>query len=407
MSDIAETPFDALAGDRLAKRNALVLATGQALAGANNTVIVATGSILGSMLAPDKSLATLPISVMVVGIWAGTLPLGFLAKRYGRRTAYVSGSVCGAVAGLIGYAAILQANFWLYLVATFFGGLYAASHMSYRFGAADTASAGFKPKAVSWVMAGGLFAGILGPQLVIFPKDLMPPYLFAVSYIGQAAFAIAAGLIILVFFRAPGLAHFGSAKAGRPISEIARQPRFIVAVVCGVASYALMNLMMTSAPLAMFDCGHSVTDASLGIQWHVLAMYAPSFFTGSLILRFGIARVTFVGLFILALSAVVGLSGITVAHFWTALVLLGVGWNLSFVAATTMVTDCHWPEERNKVQAFNDFLIFGSMAIGSFISGSMLAHFGWYLVNAVMFPVVVVAGVMLLWLTLREQARPA
>src|SRR5215218_7842258 len=386
MSAIAETPFDALAGDRLAKRNALVLATGQALAGANNTVIVATGSILGSMMAPDKSLATLPISIMVCGIWAGTLPLGFLAKRYGRRTAYVSGSVCGGIAGLIGYWAILQGSFWLYLVGTFFGGLYAASHMSYRFGAADTASPEFKPKAVSWVMAGGLFAGILGPQLVIFTKDLVPPYLFAASYLGQAAFAVVAGLIILMFFRAPGLAHFGSAKAGRPISEIARQPKFIVAVVCGVASYALMNLMMTSAPLAMIDCGHTVTNASLGIQWHVLAMYAPSFFTGSLILRFGVGRVTAVGLLLLA---------------------LGVGWNFSFVGATTMVTDCYHPEERNKVQAFNDFLIFGSMAVGSFISGSMLAHFGWYLVNIVMFPVVAIAGAMLAWHALRERTQAA
>ena len=403
MSAIAETPFDAVADDRLARRNALVLAAGQAFAGANNTVIVATGSILGVMLAPDRSLATLPISTMVVGIWAGTLPLGFLAKRYGRRTAYASGAACGTIAGLIGYAAILQANFWLYLLATFFGGLYAASHMSYRFGAADTASVEFKPKAVSLVMAGGLFSALLGPQLVIYTKDLMPRYLFAWSYIGQAAFAALAGIVIMMFFRAPGLVHEASRKAGRPIAEIARQPRFIVAVVCGVASYALMNLMMTAAPLAMFDCGHSVANATLGIQWHVLAMYAPSFITGSLILRFGVARVTAAGLVILALSALVGLAGITVAHFWTALILLGVGWNLSFVGATTMVFDCHRAEERNKVQAFNDFLIFGSMAIGSFVSGSMLAHYGWYLVNIVMLPVVAVAGAMLLWLTLRDR----
>ena len=407
MSAIAETPFDAAAGDRLAKRNALVLATGQALAGANNTVIVATGSILGVMLAPDKSLATLPVSTMVLGIWAGTLPLGFLAKRYGRRTAYAIFAACGALAGLIGYLAITRASFWLYLAATFFGGLYAASHMSYRFGAADTASKEFKPKAVAWVMAGGLFAAILGPQLVIFTKDLMPPYLFAVSYIGQGAFAVVAGLIILLFFRAPSPVEEPSRGRGRPLGEIMRQPRLIVAVVCGVASYALMNLMMTAAPLAMYDCGHSVTDAALGIQWHVFAMYAPSFFTGSLILRFGVARVTAAGLIVLALSAVVGLAGITVAHFWTALILLGIGWNLAFVGATTMVVDCHRPEERNKVQAFNDFLIFGTMAGGSFVSGSMLAHFGWYLVNVVMFPVVAVAGAMLIWLTLRERVRPA
>ena len=407
MSAIAEAPFDAAAGDRLAKRNALVLATGQALAGANNTVIVATGSILGVMLAPDKSLATLPVSTMVLGIWAGTLPLGFLAKRYGRRTAYASGTVCGALAGLVGYLAITRANFWLYLVATFLGGLYAASHMSYRFGAADTASKEFKPKAVAWVMAGGLFAAILGPQLVIFTKDMMPPYLFAVSYIGQGLFAVVAGLVILMFLRAPSPVEEPSTGRGRPLGEIMRQPRLIVAVVCGVASYALMNLMMTSAPLAMYDCGHSVTDAALGIQWHVFAMYAPSFFTGSLILRFGVARITAAGLIVLALSAVTGLAGITVAHFWTALILLGIGWNLAFVGATTMVVECHRPEERNKVQAFNDFLIFGTMAGGSFVSGSMLAHFGWYLVNVVMFPVVAVAGAMLIWLTLRERARPA
>jgi len=403
MSALAETPFDAVADDRLARRNALVLAAGQALAGANNTVIVATGSILGVMLAPDRSLATLPISTMVVGIWAGTLPLGFLAKRYGRRTAYASGAACGTIAGLIGYAAILQANFYLYMLATFFGGLYAASHMSYRFGAADTASAEFKPKAISYVMAGGLFAALLGPQLVIYTKDLMPPFLFAVSYLGQASFALIAGLIILMLFRAPSSDVRNGTDGGRPLSEIARQPRFVVAVVCGVASYALMNLMMTAAPLAMFDCGHSVTNATLGIQWHVLAMYLPSFITGSLILRFGVARVTAAGLVILALSAAVGLSGITVAHFWIALILLGVGWNFAFVGATTMVTDCYRPQERNKVQAFNDFLIFGSMAIGSFASGSMLAHYGWYLVNVVMLPVVAVAGAMLLWLTLRER----
>jgi MFS family permease len=405
MSAIAETPpFDAATGDRLAKRNALVLAAGQALAGANNTVIVATGSILGVMLAPDKSLATVPISAMVLGTWAGTLPLGFLAKRYGRRTAYTSGTVCGALAGLAGYVAIMQASFWLFLVAAFLGGLYAASHMSYRFGAADTASAEFRPKAVSWVMAGGLFAAILGPQLVIFTKDLTPPYLFAASYIGQGLFAVVAGIFIVLFFRAPSFVQDSAAGRGRPLAEIVRNPRFVVSVVCGVASYALMNLMMTSAPLAMFDCGHSVTDAALGIQWHVLAMYGPSFFTGSLILRFGVAPVTAVGLIILGLAAVVGLSGLTVGHFWLALILLGVGWNFSFIGATTMLTDCYRPNERNKVQAFNDFLIFGSMAVGSFASGTMLAHYGWYLVNIVMFPVVAVAGAMLLWLTLRERA---
>jgi len=401
MSAVAETPFDAASGDRLAKRNALVLATGQALAGANNSVIFATGGILGAMMAPDKSLATMPLSLMVCGMAVGSLPVGALARRYGRRITYQIGAVFGTIAGLIGYAAITHGSFWLYLVATFCGGLYAASHMSYRFAAADTASPAFKPKAVAWVMAGGLFAAFIGPQLVIFTKDLLPPYLFAASYLGQAAVA-AIACVMLALVRVPKAAAH-SHGGGRPLSEIARQPRFIVAATCGTASYALMNLMMTSAPLAMVDCGLSVSDATLGIQWHVLAMYAPSFFTGSLILRFGITRIVALGLALLALSAVVGFSGMTVWHFWGALVLLGVGWNFALVGATTMVTETHRPEERNKVQAFNDFCIFGTMAVGSFVSGGMLAHFGWFLVNVVMFPVVAVAAAMLAWLVLRQE----
>src|SRR4051794_39310502 len=255
MSAIAETPLDAAAGDRLAKRNALVLATGQALAGANNTVIVVTGGILGSMMAPDKSLATLPISLMVCGMAAGSLPVGMLARRFGRRIAYQVGAVMGTIAGLIGYAAITRGSFSLFLLATFCGGLYAASHMSYRFAAADTASVEFKPKAVAWVMAGGLFAAFIGPQLVIYTKDLAPPYLFAASYLGQAAVA-AIAFVLLWLVRVPQTAA-KTVEGGRRLSEVARQPRFIVAATCGTASYALMNLMMTSAPLAMVDCGLS------------------------------------------------------------------------------------------------------------------------------------------------------
>jgi MFS family permease len=404
VSAVAEVPFDAAAGNRLAKRNALVLAVGQALAGGNGTVVTATGGILGAMLAPDKSLATLPVSIMVVGTWAGTLPVGFLARRFGRRTAYQVGAAIGCLAGLIGYTAVIEASFGLYLVATFCAGLYQASHQSYRFAAADTAGADFKGKAVSWVLAGGLFAAFLGPQLVILTKDLMPPYLFAASYLGQAATA-AGAILALSLVRARGYVAPPVPGRARALSEIARQPRFIVAATCGVASYSLMNLMMTAAPLAMVDCGHSVGNAALGIQWHVLAMFAPSFVTGALVSRFGVLPIIAVGLALLAASAGVGFAGETVGHFWAALVLLGVGWNFAFVGATTMLLDCYRPEERTKVQAFNDFLIFGTMAVGSFISGAMLAHFGWYLVNLVMLPVVAAAGAMLAWLALRERPR--
>jgi len=402
VSAVAETPFDAAAGNRVAKRNAIVLAMGQALAGGNGSVVTATGGILGAMLAPDKGLATLPISIMVVGTWAGTLPVGFLVRRFGRRSTYQIGAGVGCLAGLIAYTAVVQGSFALYLVATFCAGLYQASHQSYRFAAADTAAADFKGKAVSWVLAGGLFAAFLGPQLVILTKDLMPPYLFAASYLGQAATAACAALVLsLVRSRGP-LAPLLPGRA-RSLSEIARQPRFIVAAACGTTSYALMNLMMTAAPLAMFDCGHSVGNAALGIQWHVLAMYAPSFVTGGLIARFGAIPIVAIGLALLGASALVGFAGITVAHFWSALALLGVGWNFAFVGATTMLLDCYRPEERSKVQSFNDFLIFGTMALGSFASGAMLAHFGWHIVNLVMLPVVAAAAAMLAWLALRER----
>ena len=189
-----------------------------------------------------------------------------------------------------------------------------------------------------------------------------------------------------------------------PLSEIAKQPRFIVAVACGVAAYSMMNMVMTSAPLAMVMCNHSVTDATLGLQWHVLGMFAPSFITGTLIARFGLERITGLGLGLIVVAAIIGIAGISLWHFWIGLALLGVGWNFAFIGATTMVTQCHRPNERNKVQAFNDFLVFGSMAIGSFSSGTLLASFGWTTVNEVVFPVVLAAGAMLLWGALRSRA---
>jgi MFS family permease len=402
MSAVAEPiPYGTI-DDGLARRNAMVLAVAQALAGGNNTVIVSTASIVGAVLAPDKGLATLPITAMVIGMWFGTLPVGWLARRFGRRFALQTGSVFGILSGLISYAAVMNGQFWLLLIGTFCGGLYAAAHNSYRFAAADTASEAFRPKVVSWVLAGGVFAAVIGPQLVIFTKDLQSPHMFAASYLGQSACALLAALV-LMFVKIPPLPATRAENA-RPLSAIVRTPRFIVAVACGMASYAMMNMVMTSAPLAMIGCGHSVTAATLGIQWHVLAMYAPSFVTGGLIARFGVERITGIGLGLIALTAVVCIAGITVAHFWSALVLLGVGWNLAFIGATTMVTQCHRPHERNKVQAFNDFLIFGSMAVASFSSGQMLEYLGWQAINEVIFPTILVAGAMLVWLTLRKRA---
>src|SRR4030088_1883956 len=367
MSAVAEPVADVLAGDRLARRNALVLAMAGALAGGNNLVLVATAAIVGTMLAPDKGLATLPISIFVLGMWMGTLPMGVLARRLGRRNALQIGTACGVLTGLICCVAVLYGSFLLFNVGSVFSGFYPPAHQSYRFAAADTASDEFRPKAISWVLLGGIFAGVVGAQLVIATQNLWPPYLFAAPYIGQSALALIAGGV-LIFVNIPKPPPRSTAGDGRPLSEIAKKPRFIVAVACGVAAYSMMNLVMTSAPLAMVMCNHSITDATLGLQWHVLGMYAPSFITGALITRFGLERITGVGFALIIVAAGIGIAGISLWHFWIGLALLGVGWNFAFIGATTMVTHCHRPNERNKVQAFNDFLVFGSMAIGSLSS---------------------------------------
>ena len=398
------TPVPASASpdtDRQARRNVAVLAGATALAGANASVIFATGAIAGVQLAPDPSFATAPITVYVLGMAFGTLPIGYIARHLGRRTSLMVGAGFGAMCGLLACAAVLTGTFWLLLVATFCGGVYAAAAQAYRFAAADMASPAFRPRAISLVMAGGVLAGVVGPQLVTHTMDLWPPYLFAASYLGQAVVALLA-MALLSFVDIPRLAG-ESAGGGRPLMEVARQPAFVVAAICGVVTYALMNFVMTAAPLAMRLCGHPITDSNLAIQWHVIAMYAPSFVTGSLIARFGAGRVVAAGLVLTAAAAVVGLMGQGVWHFWIALIVLGVGWNFGFIGASAMVTQTHRPEERTRVQSFNDFLIFGTMAVGSFSSGHILTEQGWNAVNLVVFPPVALALAMLV---IRAMRRP-
>jgi MFS family permease len=342
---------------------------------------------------------------MVVGMWIGTLPVGMLAKAFGRRFALQVGSAFGALSGLISCMAMLSGSFLLLLLGTLCGGLYAAAHQSYRFAATDTASIQFRAKAVSWVLAGGVFAAVIGPQLVILTKDSWPAYLFAGTYLAQSACAILAAAV-LTLLRLPRPEAVHSFADGRPLGEIIRQPRFIVAVGCGLASYAMMNLMMTSAPLAMVMCNHSVGDAALGIQWHVIGMYAPSFFTGALIARFGLRTIMATGLALIVAAATVGFLGIALWNFWVSLVLLGIGWNFGFISATTLLTECHGPRERNKVQAFNDFLIFGSMALASFSSGALLSRFGWIAINELVYPVVIAAALLLAWGTFARRPNP-
>ncbi len=384
-----EAPYD----DVVARKNVLLLSGAQALAGANSAVIMTTGAIVGSILAPRLDLATLPVSFYVVGTALGTLPAGMIARKWGRNAAFTAGTGCGFIVGLLAALAIYLGSFALFCLATFIGGFYQAVGQTFRFAAADQASPDFRPKAVSWVMAGGVFAAILGPQLVNITMELWAPYLFMASFFVQALVSLVC-MALLSQVRIPHV-HIDEAHQGRPLVEIIRQPRFIIAVFGATTAYALMNMLMTSAPLAMKLCGLSLSDATWGIQWHIVAMFLPSFWTGDLIRKFGAARIVAIGLLLIALAGLVDLSGLTNWHFWIGLVLLGLGWNFGFVGGSAMVLETHRPEERSRVQSFNDFLIFGTMAIASFSSGQILANWGWDYLNWIVFPPVALTLILI------------
>jgi len=381
--------------DSLAKHNARVLALATAFGGASPAIVVSLGGLVGQTLAPDKELATLPVSVLQLGLATGTIPAALLMRRLGRRTGYVVGALIGVLAGSVAAYGIASALFAVFCVGTFLAGWWGSFVQSYRFAAIDAASEAFKARAISWVMIGGLVAGLIGPQTVIWTRDALASAPFAGGFLGQSCLALIS--IVIVSFLRPTPVVQAPAGGGRPLSTIMLQPRFITAAVTGLVSYGLMSFLMTAAPIAMVDCGYTVGEAALGIQWHILAMFGPSFFTGALIGRFGKERVTAAGLALIAVAALVGLSGITVGHFWIALILLGVGWNFGFIGATALVTDCYRPEERAKVQAANDFLVFGSVAIASFASGKLLNTGGWDIVNWLVFPPVLLALGLLAW----------
>jgi MFS family permease len=376
------------------------LTLAQALAGANSVVIFATGAIIGNTLAPDRALATLPISIFVVGMAACILPAGEVARRYGRRAAFLAGTGFGVLAGLIAALAVVLGSFWLFCLATFFGGAYAAVVQSFRFAAADGVAPERRARALSLVMAGGVAAGVVGPTLVTSTMYLWPPYMFSATFVAQAAVAVISAAV-LAGVRLPPLPP-APAGGGRPLAEIARQPLFLAAVACGAITYMLMNFLMTAAPLAMRLCGHSQEASNLGLQWHVIAMYAPSFFTGRLIARFGAVPVVMAGLLLTGLAAATGLLGIDVAHFWATLILLGVGWNFGFVGASAMVLECHRPEETARVQSFYDFLVYGTMVVGSLTSGGLLSVYGW---NTVLLTAFGPLAIAVLALGLRARAR--
>ncbi|MDD9909784.1 MAG: MFS transporter [Ahrensia sp.] len=393
-----------------AGRNALILAAAQALCGSAAPISIALGGLAGFyLLGDDKSLATAPVTGYNIGVALCALPAAMLMANIGRRLGFISGAVVGIIGALLSSYAIVIGSFAWFCVGMALSGAGGAFTQQYRFAAADQGTDDFKPKAISWVLAGGIFAAIIGPQTAIYFRDLFSPIEFAGAYFAGSflLFTGIAALSLLKFDKPMSRAERKATSTGRPLSQIAAQPRFVVSVLCAVGSYALMSYVMTGAPLAMKLCGFDTDDSTQGIMLHVLAMFGPSFFTGHLIARFGKEQIVAAGLLILAACAIVGLSGISLAHFYIALILLGIGWNFGFIGATAMLTDTYRPEEKAKAQGTNDFILFGMVAFGSFMSGKTLNAFdgtaGWDATNWVVFPVVAACLMALGWLALRAR----
>jgi predicted MFS family arabinose efflux permease len=381
--------------DLRAKRNAIVLAIAQALFSSGSVVIAATAGLVGAQLAPSKEWATLPVSTYVVGTMITTVPAALLMGRIGRKAGFMVGAAAGAAAGLLSVYAIYMSSFGLFSISTALHGVFQASSGYFRFAAADTASPDFRPKAISWVLIGGVAAALFGTLLVIQTTDLLAPFIFAGSYLATTALAVLtmAALVFLDLPREPR----AIAGASRPLPEILRQPRLLVAILCGMMATGVMSLVMTATPIAMINCGFSISDSSWVIQWHVLGMFVPSFFTGTLIGRYGAERISMLGLIILIAGGAAAIVGIRFENFAAALIFVGVGWNFAFIGATTMVADCYRHAERNRVQAMNDFAIFLTVAVASLLSGRLLAGLGWNAVNYALFPMAALAFLSLIW----------
>jgi MFS family permease len=378
----------------LERRNLGLLVAVQSLGGASPPIIISLGGLVGQMLSSTPSAATLPVSLYQLGLALSTLPAAWLMHRAGRRTAYLLGAVMGMLSGLVAAWGISQSDFMLFCLGTTLAGFYGACVQSYRFAAIDAVG--------DPARHAGAISRVMGPQVVIWTRDTLPMSPFAGSFYSQAALALLA-LPLLLLLRLPPAPPKAVAHGARDLSEIVRTPQFIVAATAGVVSYGLMAFLMTAAPMAMVGCGHSVGEAALGIQWHVLAMFGPSFFTGRLMDRFGKRRITALGLILIAASGALALMGLALTHFWGALVLLGLGWNFGFIGATALLTEAYRPSERAKVQALNDFLVFGTVAVASFGSGQLLHSVGWDGINLGMLPLVVVVLALLAWQGLRQR----
>lgn len=394
--------------DTRARRNVAVLVLAQAVLGAQLPMIFTVAGLAGQMLSPNPCWATLPISMMVLGSMLAATPLSALMGRHGRRAGFWAGTLAGALGAAVAAFGLSRGSFALFLLGAFLAGIYQSAQGFYRFAAADTASASFRPKAISWVMAGGLASAILGPQMVKLTAEALP-VAFLGTYLAVIAINLAgASIFLLLDIPAPPQADEG-APAGRSRAAMLRDPAIVVAMVCAMVSYALMNLIMTSAPLAVVGCGFGTGAAADIVSAHVLAMFIPSFFTGHLIARFGAPLIVGSGLAILAAAGAVALTGVELEKFYLALVLLGIGWNFGFIGATTLLSAAHAPEERGRIQGINDLVVFGGVTAASLASGGLLncsgtgVVAGWQAVNMAMLPFLVLAGGSLIWLVLRPR----
>ncbi len=403
--------------DRRARRNVAVLVAAQAILGAQIPMIFVIGGLAGAMLSPNICLATLPISVIVFSSMTTAPWISPLMQHRGRRFGFVLGAVAGAVGALIATYGLYSGSFLWLLVGSYFTGIYMSAQGFYRFAAADTASDSFKPKAISYVLAGGLLSALIGPQLNKVVQDAwVVPFLG--SYLAVVALNVV-GMTVFLGLDLPkgtrGTQQTAPLVPPRNRRTLLRDPVIAVAIICAMVSYALMNVVMTSTPLAVVGCGFTTGNASDIVSAHVIAMYLPSFFTGHLIARFGVTRIVGAGLAILGLAGAVALSGVTLPHFYAALILLGVGWNFGFIGATTMLASAHAPSERGVIQGLNDSIVFGMVTIASLASGGLMncvggdAVAGWNMVNIAMAPILLLAAAALIWLVVtgRRQTRQA
>jgi len=404
MTDAVITPDS----DARARRNVTILVMAQAFLGAQMPMIFTIGGLAGQSLAPNPCFATLPISLIVLGSMVAATPLSAFMQRFGRRAGFFVGTTGGATGAAIGAYGLMQSSFTIFLIGSFFTGFYMSAQGFYRFAAADTASDAFRPKAISYVMAGGLASAIIGPQLVKATSQAM-----VIPFLGTYLTVIAVNVVGALLFLGLDIPKppkpSADAPRGRSRLELLREPRLAVAIICALVSYALMNLVMTSTPLAVVGCGFETGDAANVVTAHVLAMYIPSFFTGHLIARYGVERIMALGLMVLAGAGGVALMGVELEHFFIALALLGVGWNFGFIGATSMLAGAHAPEERGRVQGMNDLMVFGGVTMASLASGGLMncsggsVQDGWTAVNLAMVPFLALAGGALLWLWLRPR----